>query len=134
WKNALIEGLRRNCGKTTDDLSFDFVYWADLRYPEGPIPYERNPEPYYEAPGMQPFPAYQAAKWTEIINAATRIVGTEVSFLDLHTGVTSVGDLVLERELKDLAAYYEDAGFRETVRALLKDKLEKYKGSRIMLI
>lgn len=134
WKKALIEGLRRNCGKTTDDLPFDFVYWADLWYPEGPIPYDKNPEPYYEAPGTGPFPAYQAAKWTEIINAATRIVGTEVSFLDLHTGVTRVGDLVLERELKDLAAYYEDAGFRETARARVKDKLEEYKGSRIMLI
>ena len=134
WKKALIEGLRRNCGKTTDDLSFDFVYWADLRYPEGPITYADNPEPYYEAPGKAPFPSYQSGKWAEIINAATRIVGTEVSFLDLHTGVTRVGDLVLERELKDLAAYYDDAGFRETVRARLKDKLQEYNGSRIMLI
>jgi hypothetical protein len=31
WKRALIEGLKRNCSKTTDELSFDFVYWADLR-------------------------------------------------------------------------------------------------------
>ena len=134
WKKALIEGLRRNCGKTTDDLSFDLVYWADLRYPQGPIAYADNPEPYYEVPGREPFPSYQSGKWAEIINAATRIVGTEVSFLDLHTGVTRVGDLVLERELKDLAAYYDDAGFRETVRARLKDKLQEYKGSRIMLI
>ena len=134
WKKALIEGLRRNSGKTTDDLSFDFVYWADLRYPQGPIAYADNPEPYYEAPGKEPFPSYQSGKWAEIINAATRIVGTEVSFLDLHTGVTRVGDLVLERELKDLAAYYDDAGFRDTVRARLKDKLQEYKGSRIMLI
>ena len=134
WKNALLEGLKRNCGKTTDDLSFDFVYWADLRYPEGPIPYKDNPEPYYKAPGTGPFPDYQVGKWAEIINSATRIVGTEVSFLDAHTGVTNVGEFVLERELKDLAAYYEDAGFRETVRARLKDKLEEYKQSRIMLI
>jgi hypothetical protein len=125
WKKALIEGLRRNCGKTTDDLSFDFVYWADLRYPQGPIDYADNPEPYYEAPGKEPFPSYQSGKWAEIINAATRIVGTEVSFLDLHTGVTRVGDLVLERELKDLAAYYDDAAFRETVRARLKDVLRR---------
>jgi hypothetical protein len=134
WKNALLEGLKRNCGKTTDDLSFDFVYWADLRYPEGPIPYKDNPEPYYKAPGTGPFPDYQVDKWAEIINSATRIVGTEVNFLDAHTGVTNVGKFVLERELKDLAAYYEDERFRETVRARLKDKLEEYKQSRIMLI
>src|SRR5215469_8165030 len=29
WKRALIEGLKRNCGKTTNELSFDFVNWAD---------------------------------------------------------------------------------------------------------
>ena len=62
WKTALIEGLKCNCGKTTDDLSFDFVYWADLRY-LAPIDFAHNPEPYYEDPGTVPFPAYQASKW-----------------------------------------------------------------------
>jgi hypothetical protein len=133
WREALIEGLKRNCGKTTDDLSFDFVYWADLRY-QAPIAFAGNPEPYYEDPGTGPFPAYQASKWAEIINAATEIVGTEVNLLDMHTGVTSVGDFVLERELRDLAAYYNDAQFRETVRTRLRDKLKQHKGSRIMLI
>src|SRR4051812_31976900 len=32
WKAAIIEGLQRNCAKSNDDLFFDFVYWADLRY------------------------------------------------------------------------------------------------------
>ena len=108
WKKALIEGLKRNCGKTTDDLSFDFVYWADLRYP-APIALVDNPEPYYQDPGSGPFPSYQASKWVEIINKATEITGTEINFLDVHTGVTRVGDFVLERELQDLAAYYADA-------------------------
>jgi hypothetical protein len=54
WKRALIEGLKRSCGKTTNDLSFDFVYWADLRYP-GPISFSENPEYYYEDPGKGPF-------------------------------------------------------------------------------
>ena len=39
-----------------------------------------------------------------------------VNFLDLHTGVDKVGDFVLERELQDLAAYYEDENFRGTAR------------------
>jgi hypothetical protein len=133
WKKALIEGLRRNCAKTTDDLSFDFVYWADLRY-QTPIAFADNPEYYYEAPGSGPFPSYQASKFVEIIDKAAEITGTELNFLDVHTGVTSVGDFVLERELKDLAAYYADAAFRETVRKRLTDKLKEYKGSRIMLI
>jgi hypothetical protein len=133
WKKALIEGLKRNCGKTTDDLSFDFVYWADLRYP-APIAFADNPEYYCEAPGSAPFPSYQASKWVEIINEATEITGTEVNFLDVHTGVTSVGDFVLERHLQDLAAYYADSTFREAVRKRLTDKLKEYKGTRIMLI
>jgi hypothetical protein len=133
WKRALIEGLKRNCGKTTNDLSFEFVYWADIRYP-APIPFSENPEYYYEDPGRGPFPAYHTEKWAEIINKATEIVGTEVNFLDVHTGVTKVGDFVLERELQDLAAYYANAGFRETVRGRLADKLKLYKGSRILLI
>jgi hypothetical protein len=133
WKQALIEGLKRNCGKTTDDLSFDFVYWADLRYP-APILFSENPEYYYPDPETRPFPAYHADKWAEIINKATEIVGTGVDFLDVHTGVTKVGDFVLERELQDLAAYYADAEFRETVRGRLTDKLKQYRGSRIMLI
>src|SRR4051812_8675902 len=28
WKSAIIEGLQRNCGKTTETLPFDFVYWG----------------------------------------------------------------------------------------------------------
>ena len=134
WKNALIEGLQRNCGKTTDDLSFDFVYWANLRYPEGPIAFANNPEYYFKEPGTGPFPAYHSSKWAEIINLATKIVGDEGNFLDLHTGVAHVGDFVLERELKDLAAYYEDMEFRNAVRGLLTTKLKEYKQSRIMLI
>jgi hypothetical protein len=133
WRKALIEGLKRNSGKTTDDLSFDFVYWADLRYPS-PIAFSDNPEPYHEEPGTDPFPAYHTSKWAEIINKATEIIGAEINFLDIHTGVTSVGDFVLERELQDLAAYYTDTGFRQTVRGRLADKLKLYRGSRIMLI
>jgi len=52
----------------------------------------------------------------------------------VHTGVTKVGEFVLERELQDLAAYYADVEFRETVRGRLTDKLKLYRGSRIMLI
>src|SRR5215831_18285252 len=55
WKRAIIEGLKRNCAKTTDELSFDFVYWADLRY-QTPISLDLNPEPYYPDEGTGHFP------------------------------------------------------------------------------
>jgi hypothetical protein len=74
WKQALIEGLKRNSGKTTDDLSFDFVYWADLRYTP-PISLEMNSEPYYADEGTGPFPAYQAHKWVTIFNEITSVIG-----------------------------------------------------------
>lgn len=133
WKQALIEGLKRNCSKTTDDLSFDFVYWADLRY-KPPISLELNPEPYYPDQGTGTFPAYHAHKWVTVFSEITSVIGKEVNFLDLHTGVDKVGDFVLERELQDLAAYYEDENFRSTARRLLIDKLREHAGKRIMLI
>src|SRR5260370_10951669 len=49
-------------------------------------------------------------------------------------GVDKVGDFVLERELQDLAAYYEDEHFRSTARQRLIDKLREHAGKRIMLI
>jgi hypothetical protein len=133
WKLAIIEGLKRNCGKTTDELSFDFVYWADLRY-KPPISLATNPEPYYPDEGIGPFPAYQAHKWVAVFNEITSVIGKEVNFLDLHTGVDRVGDFVLEKDLQDLAAYYEDQNFRTTVRQRLIDKLKEHAGKRIMLI
>ena len=133
WKRAIIEGLKRNCTKTTDELSFDFVYWADLRY-QTPISLDVNPEPYYVDQGTGPFPAYQTHKWAEVLNRITSTIGQEVNFIDLHTGVDKVGDFVLERELQDLAAYYEDANFRNTVRQRLLSKLNEHAGKRIMLI
>jgi hypothetical protein len=133
WKRAIIEGLKRNCAKTTDELSFDFVYWADLRY-QTPIGFNLNPEPYYLNEGNGPFPSYQAHKWVAVFNEITSIIGKEVNFLDLHTGVDKVGDFVLERDLQDLAAYYEDANFRNTVRQRMFDKLKEHAGKRIMLI
>ena len=133
WKRAVIEGLKRNCAKTTDELSFDFVYWADLRY-RSAISLDMNPEPYYPDQGTGPFPEYQAHKWIAVFNEITSIIGQEVNFLDLHTGVDRVGDFVLERELQDLAAYYENGDFRSTVRQRLIDKLREYAGKRIMLI
>jgi pimeloyl-ACP methyl ester carboxylesterase len=133
WKASLIEGLQRNCGKTTNDLPFDFVYWADLRY-QPPVSEAENPEPYWRDPSTGPLPAYRTQKWVEIINVATKIVGTEFDFLDLHAGVSQVGDLVLEKELTDLAAYYDDDTFRVTVRDRLKTKIQQYRDRRIMVI
>jgi hypothetical protein len=54
-----------------------------------------------------------------------------VNFLGLHTGVDKVGDFVLERELQDFAAYYEDENFRGTARQRLIDKLREHAGKRI---
>jgi hypothetical protein len=137
WKAALIEGLQRNCKKTTDELSFDFVYWADLRYKEGPISEADNPEPYWPVKShIGPFPAYHTHKWDLIINSASALFGRELDFLERHTGVSRVADFVLqsEREAADLEAYYDNMEFKEEVRSLLSEKIREHKGKRIMLI
>jgi surfactin synthase thioesterase subunit len=48
--------------------------------------------------------------------------------------VDKIGDFVLEPELQDLAAYYEDENFRSTARQRLINKLKEHAGKRIMLI
>jgi hypothetical protein len=126
-------GAKENCGKTTDELDFDFLYWADLRYRD-PVSVTDNPEPYYTDEGTQPFPAYHVSKWVEIFNEAATAVGTAVDFLDMHTGVTRVGDFILERSMEDLAEYYENEQFRKRVRQRLVEKLQVHANKRIMLI
>jgi hypothetical protein len=133
WKRAIIEGLRRNCSKTTAELPFDFVYWADLRY-NSAVSSDQNLEPYYPDGGIGSFPAYHTQKWVEIFGEVTSVIGKEVDFLDIHTGVDRVGDFILERELQDLAAYYEDEHFRTAARERLINKLREHAGKRIMLI
>jgi hypothetical protein len=134
WKSALLEGLERNCARTSDQLPFDFVYWADLRY-DPAVTFQQNLEPYYRDDTQTgPFPSYASHKWVEIFNNITSVIGEEISFLDMHTGVARVGDFILERDLQDLAAYYEDQNFRNTARQRLHDKLREHAGKRIMLI
>ena len=133
WKQALVEGLRRNCGKTTNELPFDFLYWADLRYPS-PVSDLDNTQPYWEEAGAGLFPAYRTHKWTEIINAAETIVGNELDFFELQTGIAKVSDYVLEKKLTDLATYYEDANFRIAVRKRLSETILQYRDQRIMLV
>jgi hypothetical protein len=78
WRAAIIEGLQRNYAKTTDDLDFDFVYWADLRYP-APVELKDNPEPYYPATGTEQFPSYHMGKWVDIFNeTATAVCSSEL--------------------------------------------------------
>src|SRR6267154_363379 len=83
WRLALIEGLKRNCGKTNDELAFDFLYWADLRY-RAPVSDVENSQPYQPDGGTGPLPAYRSHKWTEIINVAQKIMGAEIDFVELH--------------------------------------------------
>jgi hypothetical protein len=56
WKTALAEGLTRNEGLADPDFSFEFVYWADLRY-ETPLSEDDNREPYRPYDGEGPLPA-----------------------------------------------------------------------------
>ena len=134
WRCALIEGLQRNCSKTTDDLDFDFVYWADLRYPK-PIPLLGNPEPYYPAQGTGNFPSYHVSKWAKIFNEAATVIGDGVNLLDMHTGVSDVGTHILEcQSLADLGEYYKNEEFRSETRKRLMGKIQAHAGKRIMLI
>ena len=136
WREALIEGLKHNCKKTTNELSFEFVYWANLRYATA-IRDDCNPQPYWaDKDQVGPFPAYHTHKWELIVNAASRVLGASIDFLERHTGVANAADFVLEseREVGDLAAYYDNEVFRNDVRRRLAEKLKEHANKRIMLV
>jgi triacylglycerol esterase/lipase EstA (alpha/beta hydrolase family) len=109
-------------------------YWAHLRYP-APLAQSENPEPYQQDDNTGPFPSYRHTSWVEILrDAATITIDETGHFIDWMTQSDAIGDWLIERELKDLYAYYHNTKFRETVRNLLVKKLKAHSDKRIMLI
>jgi pimeloyl-ACP methyl ester carboxylesterase len=108
WKDAILEGLERNQGRTSKALGFDSVYWADVMY-AAPIPDEDNKEPYVKAEGP--------------LKLAKR-----------YFGFDEIADAVLRAKLDDLATYYQKPTIRTELRGRLRKALDDHDGKRIMVI
>ncbi|ACB23597.1 hypothetical protein [Methylobacterium radiotolerans] len=133
WRAAIREGLDRNLGLRVAeaDLSFTFVYWADLRYPQ-PLAGDRNREPYRPDHGLGPFPS-PAGQPDRAEPTLTDRIYRGLSHLQKAAGLTPVDDLILEYRLDDLWGYYEDAAFRAAARARLRDALAAAAADRVLI-
>ena len=128
WAAAIREGLRRNLGEDPRDLSFEFVYWADLRY-DAPLSEDHNREPYYPARGRGPFPTADGICAPTLTDRLYRIV----EWAQEKTGHLVLDDLIIEHRLDDLWGYYEDSTFREAARGRLRDALMQHAGRSLLI-
>jgi hypothetical protein len=132
WKTALAEGLTRNEGLANPDFSFEFVYWADLRY-ETPLSEDDNREPYRAYDGEGPLPAGDEAP-TVTAKDILAPVYAGIERVEEATGVTLVDDVILEHRFDDLWHYHAETGFARGVRARLVERLQAFRGHRILLV
>ncbi|MEJ2326470.1 MAG: hypothetical protein P8Y25_06445, partial [Chromatiaceae bacterium] len=100
WCKALVEGLKRNEGRTAgaDGLSFRLVYWGDWNYSH-PIRPEDNPEPYIPAEGTGPLPAYGDNYWDTLRAEATEMADRPIGqpLYKVNPGDTEQSALVSSR-------------------------------------
>ena len=133
WCAAIREGLARNVGPelTEADLPFQFVYWADLRYPQ-PLTGDRNREPYRPDYGLGPFPSPAGEPASAEPTLKDRFY-RGLARLQEATGLTPVDSLILEYRLDDLWGYYADAGFRAAARERLRGALAEAAGDDVLI-
>ena len=124
------EGLRRNLGRD-DPVPLDFVYWADLRYPE-PLQDRDNREPYVPDLGLGPFPSPAGEPARRPATFTDRIYRGLAS-LQEAVGLTPVDDVILEYRLDDLWGYHDDSAFRDAARARLREALARYREGPLLL-
>jgi hypothetical protein len=132
WKAAIAEGLARNAGLPTPDFTFEFVYWADLRY-ETPLPADGNREPYRPHEGTGPLPGGDKAPATTT-NDVLAPVYAGIDLIEEATGLTPVDDFILEHRFDDLWHYHAEQGFARDVRARLIERLRAFRHDRILLV
>ncbi|WP_336488453.1 hypothetical protein [Methylobacterium nigriterrae] len=131
WRAAIAEGFARNAAAAAADFTFDFVYWADLRYDE-PLAGGRNLEPYRAVDGVGAFPRFDPeadAGRTSLTGRLYRTLGR----VESATGLTLLDDAILEYRLDDLWNYHKDRDFREAARSRLAACLARHRGRRILL-
>ena len=134
WRQAILEGLQRNCGVGADDLAFEFVYWADLRY-DRPLAGDENKEPYRPGDGSGPFPRYdEPVSETSLNNTVLGHVYKGLDWVQTKTGVTPVDNVILQNRFDDLWHYQSENSFARAVRARLRDVLERMAGQPILLV
>jgi hypothetical protein len=130
WVDAIREGLARNLGRDRP-VSLDFVYWADLRYPE-PMRDGDNREPYARDLGLGPFPS-PAGEPARREPTLTDRIYRGLASLQEAVGLTPVDDVILEYRLDDLWGYHDDRAFRDAARGRLREALLHHRDGPVLL-
>jgi hypothetical protein len=135
WMDSIVEGLKRNEGRTSTDLSFDIVYWRDWRYPQ-PVPDAENDERYEMAKGNGPLPTYKDGWIDEVLSGVKDVAATPLDWAKRYFGFDAIADEILRLKLEDLALYYDDSGKRTLLRKRFEDKVGQYlsQNKRVMII
>ena len=133
WKLSILEGLARNQGRTSQELSFESVYWANVRH-ANPIRNEDNDEPYTEAEGAGPLKTYKDGWWDDVVARAGDYLAAPLDAAKKYFGFDEIADAVLRMKLQDLATYYDKPAIRDELRKRLKDAVLRNADKRIMVI
>ena len=132
WRNAILEGLRRNCKNTEQKIEFKSVYWADVLYEK---PMQQNEEPYLTAPGDGPLKTYEDSWWDDMVAGVLEVGGSTLDAAKRLLGIRRIADKVLEGKLPDLFRYYDEPMIKATLRDRLQKVLLDVKdNTRMMLI
>jgi len=147
WKEALLEGLRKN-NSFVKDFSFELVYWADILHKNPLDPNEMDKEnllylnePYIpESESINKEELGFRQKALEYLEKySKRILVNGV----LSLKIPSLTELFIHRHLRDLEEYYSESytlinNKKQLVRKIIIDRLveaiKKQKGKKIFLV
>jgi len=147
WKEALLEGLRKN-NHSVIDFNFELVYWADILHKTPLDPDETNTEsPLYLT---EPFKAEDEKINREGLSFRKKALEYLEKYSEkiLVNGVLSLNiptltELFIHRHLRDLEIYYADSNsqvenkkqlVRELIIERLVETLKIHKKKKIFLV
>ncbi|MFQ5574312.1 MAG: esterase/lipase family protein [Terriglobia bacterium] len=133
WRQAILEGLARNCGNTEQMIEFTIVYWAHNLHDPLQDPGNMD-EPYVKAEGSGPLKTYKDGWCDDVVAGVLGIAGLTLDAAKRYLGISELADRVLHAKLNDLSNYYKNRKIREKLRSTLETKLKALKGKRVMLI
>lgn len=146
WKEALLEGLRKN-NHSVKDFNFELVYWADILHKTPLNPNEINTEsdfhisePYKpgEAKPAREEMSYRKKALEYLEKYSKKILVNGV----LSINIPSLTELFIHRHLRDLEVYYSpvftfENGKQKPVRQVIIERLvealQRHKRKKIFL-
>lgn len=131
WRQAILEGLAKNCGNKQQVINFTMVHWADRLHQPLQDPLTMD-EPYIAVNGA--LKTYKDGWRDTVVAGVLGVGGSALDGAKRYLGINEIADAVLEAKLKDLFTYYEKREIREELRGRLENKLRALSGERVMLI